>query len=133
MNKIFIIVFLLILFNYINLSCYDASDDDDNVNKDACLKRKPESYETIKVGEYTPDTCCYVESTVKCDGNKKTYKDCAAYDKKNIKKYLDYLKEISKNLNDAKDKDDKCDYKDPDINCSSYYFKLGFAILLYLF
>ena len=132
MNKIFIIVFLLILFNYVDLTCYDSSDDE-NVSKDACLKRTPEGYEATKIGEYTPDTCCYVETTVKCNGNKKTYKECDAYDKKNIKKYLEYLEELSKGLKDDDDDDDKCDYGKPDINCSAYYLKLGFVILLFLF
>jgi hypothetical protein len=131
MKKIFIIIFLLSLFNYINLSCYDDSDDD-NVSKDACLKRKPEGFETTKVGDYTPDTCCYEEGSAKCNGKKETYKECVAYDKKNLKKYLDYLEELSKTLKNDDD-DDKCEYSKPDINCSSYYLKLGFALLLYLF
>ena len=64
------------------------------------------------------------------------YKDCEAYDKKNLKKYLDYLKEEAKKYDKKDDDDDddlNCDYKDPKINCSSYYLKLGLAILLYLF
>ena len=92
MNKIFIIAFLLILFNYVNLTCYESSDNN-NVSKDTCLKRKPEGDETTKIGEYTPDTCCYQESSIDCNGVKVTYKDCEAYDKKKLKKYLKYLED----------------------------------------
>ena len=136
MNKYFILVFLLVLFNYVNLSCYDDADTDDNVDKDACLKRKVENSESRKIGDfdYKEDTCCYVEQTVKCDGKKKTYKICDAYDKKNLIKYLDYYEEQAKKNEDKDDDDDnKCDYNDPKINCSSYYLSLGFAFLLYLF
>ena len=131
MKKIFIIIFLLSLFNFINLLCYDDSDNY-NASKHACLKRKPEDYETNKIGEFTPDTCCYVESIVKYNGFKKIYKECEAYDKKNIKKYLNFLKEMSK-IEEDEDDDDKSEYKELDINCSSYYFKLGFTILLFIF
>ena len=131
MKKIFVIIFLFALFHYINLSCNEASDDG-NVSKDACLKRKPEGLEATKIGDYTPDTCCYVESSVKCDDKKTTYKMCQAYDKKNLKKYLEYIEELSKNIQVSTD-DNKCKSSDPDINCSSYYLKLGFAILLFLF
>ena len=136
MNKFCILVFLLILFNYVDLSCYDDSDEEGNVDKNACLKRTVENAKTKKYGdlEYTEDTCCYVEQTVKCNGQKKTYKDCEPYDKKNLIKFLDYLKkEAKKNGNKDDDDDDNCEYKDPKINCSSYYLSLGFALLLYLF
>ena len=136
MNKFFILVFLLVLFNYVNLSCYDESDEEGKVDKDACLKRKVENAQTRKIGDfdYTPDTCCYVEQTVKCDGKKETYKGCEAYDKKNLIKMLDYYEEQAKKEgNKDDDDDDKCESNDPKINCSSYYLSLGFALLLYLF
>ena len=136
MNKYFILVFLLVLFNYVNLSCDDEADTEDNVDKDACLKRKVENSQSRKIGDidYKEDTCCYVEQTIKCDGKKKTYKYCQAYDKKNLIKMLDYYEEEAKKSEDKGDDDDdnKCDYNDPKINCSSYYLSLGFALLLYL-
>ena len=136
MSKFCFLVFLLILFNYVDLSCYDEKDDDNNVDKDACLKRKVENAQTRKIGDfdYTPDTCCYVEQTVKCDGKKETYKGCEAYDKKNLIKMLDYYEEQAKKEgNKDDDDDDKCESNDPKINCSSYYLSLGFALLLHLF
>ena len=137
MKKIYIIVFLLILFNYVKSDCYELSDDN-KIDKDTCLKRKVEHPYSKQVSDfnYTADTCCYVEQTIKCDGKKETYKECYPYDKKNLKKYLDYLKKEAKK-NDNKDDDDddelNCDVKDPKIDCSSYYLQLGLAILLFLF
>ena len=135
MNQFCILVFLLILFNYVDLSCYDKSDTEDNVDKDACLKRKVENAETERIGDfdYTPDTCCYVERTVKCNGEKKTYKDCEEFDKKNLIKLLDYYEKEAKKEGNKDDDDDKCESNDPKINCSSYYLSLGFALLLHLF
>ena len=129
MNKIFIVFFLFILFNYVDLQCHEASKDD-KTNKDECLSKKPDSLDTaIKYGDFNPDTCCYSETKIKCDGKSETQKSCSAYDKKNLNKMIEEIKKLSNAI-----KIGNCEYEDPDINCSSYYLNLGFLLLLiYLF
>ena len=137
MKKIYIIVFLLILFNYVKSDCYELSDGL-TVDKDTCLKRKVDHPYSRQISDfnYTVDTCCHYEYTIKCDGKKETLSDCQAYDKKNLIKYLDYQeKEAKKNKNkdDDVEVDTKCSSSKPKINCSANYIHLGFLkLLLYL-
>ena len=75
MNKAFVILFLIICFNYVTPDCeYDGDDTSKKVcnNKELSAEEKEKDED---LGQ-TPDSCCYVE--------KSGEKSCEAFEKKKV-------------------------------------------------
>ncbi len=108
MNKAFVILFLIICFNYVTPFC---ESDDDDASKNVCNSKELSAEEKEKDEEIgqTPDSCCYIESS---EG-----KGCGAYEKKKVP---DFVKEYKK-------KDSKLS-----IDCASSYINLIKFSLIFL-
>ena len=110
MGKIYTLLLLLFVLNYVTPECDKESDT--SFDKKTCWNMKLSEKDKSKdeLG-YNPDTCCYVKSTYKVDGKSGENYECVAIKKKEVKKYIKEYDKGEEGITDV----------DISIDCSSTY------------
>ena len=111
MGKIYTLLLLLFVLNYVTPEC-DDKESDTSFDKKTCWNMKLSEKDKSKdeLG-YNPDTCCYVKSTYKVDGKSGENYECVAIKKKEVKKYIKEYEKGEDGITDV----------DISIDCSSTY------------